>query len=299
VIALTKIALASIAFVILSTIIVVLWQRQPKAPQIANTAQTQIEPQKEDTPTITPDDGSVINSKTVKIQGKAQKDNTVIIYSNSFQDIIKAGGGGGFEKEAALEDGLNLIKIIYLNPSLEVSGEFNLTLYSSTDDVGDTAAAGSVKSIFDNLVTVTTTAGDVNVRTSKSTNFDVPEEEDVKEATSEVDNVRIGDYVIATGDATDEDSILAKNFAVIREDKPQIEKQFIVATMASTVRQNLFSAKNKGDNQIIEFTLNKNSQISLDGKSGKNTDIAKDKTALVFFSKDDDSNLVSLIYLLP
>ena len=53
------------------------------------------------------------------------------------------------------------------------------------------------------------------------------------------------------------------------------------------------------DKQVIELALDKNSDIKLTDKDAKSTDIAKDKNAIVFYTQDDEDNLVSLIYLIP
>ena len=233
------------------------------------------------------------------MSGKSEPNSLVLIYSNDTSGVAKTREDGSYQLQSSLEPGLNLLKIIFVSPSGQITQEENLTLYFSQKDVGKTVAAGSVKSIFDNLVTVTTQTEDINIRTAKSTIFDVPKEEDVKEATEEVDNIRIGDYVIATGDASDQDSLIAKNLQVIRTNKPQLTKQMVIAKIASTLRQNIFSAKNNKDAKIIEFTLDKNSEILQDGNEVKSEIITKDKSAIIFYTEDNDTSLIDLIYLLP
>lgn len=297
----TKVPIFAIVFIILSTLIVVLWQRQPNLNQNSQEestqeAQTQ---EAEETLGILPKDGTVVAKSPVKITGKVTAKSIIAIYSNGNQTVTTATEAGDFEKEVDLGNGLNLIKIVTISPDLANTDEKTISIFLSKTNVGNTLFAGPVKSIFDTLITVTTLSGDKNIRTSKSTNFEIPTDEDEKEATQEVDNVRIGDYVIATGDASDEDSIVAQGLEIIRQNKPQVTKQLAIGTVASAVRQNIFSVKSTKDQELIEFTLDKNSDVSQDGKEAKNTDIVKDKTALVFYTKNDDDNLISLIYLLP
>lgn len=297
----TKVPIAAILFILLSTLIIVLWQRQPKLQQPQETESTQESSQKpkEEKFTITPADGTVLGSSTVKFAGKAETGSLIVIFSNDSHGIAKTKQDGTFELQTAQEQGLNLFKVVFVSETFELAHEKNLSLYTSQKDVGKTVAAGSVKSIFDNLITITTQNGEKNIRTSKSTSFDVPEEEDVEEATEEVDNIRIGDYVVATGDATDEDSMIAKNLQVVRQNKPVLTKEMTVGKIASNVRQNIFSAKNNKDNKIIEFTLGKNTTILLDGQAAKSDSVVKDKSAIILYTKDKDTNLINLVYLLP
>ncbi|MBI3282923.1 hypothetical protein HYZ70_02500 [Candidatus Curtissbacteria bacterium] len=296
----TKIAISSIAFIIISTVIVVLWQRQPKVREPAEIESTrQVQEKQEEKFTISPSTGSVINSSSVKFTGKTDPNHLVLIYANETSAITKTKGDGSFELTVASSTGINLFKLALISEDGQIVKEDNLTIYFSQKDVGTTVFAGPVKSIFDNLITLTTTGGDKNIRTSKSTSFNVPEEEDVKEATEEVDNIRIGDYVVATGTSSDDDSIIAKNLEVIRVNKPVLTKEMAIGKIASNVRQNIFSVKNDKDGKIIEFALDKNSEIQEDGTAAKSDAIAKDKTAIVLFAKNKDVNLIDLIYLLP
>lgn len=297
----TKVPIAAILFILLSTLIIVLWQRQPKLQQQQESESTQEASQKpkEEKFTITPADGTVLGSSTVKFTGKAETGSLIVIFSNDSHGIAKTKQDGTFELQTAQEQRLNLFKVVFVTQALELAHEKNLSLYLSQKDVGKTIAAGSVKSIFDNLITITTQNGEKNIRTSKSTSFDVPEEEDVEEATEEIDSIRIGDYVITTGDATDEDSIIAKNLQVLRQNKPVLSKEIVLGKIASNVRQNIFSAKNNKDSKIIEFTLGKNTTILLDGQDAQSDSVTKDKSAIILYTKEKDTNLISLVYLLP
>lgn len=299
--ALTKVPIAAILFILLSTVIIVLWQRQPKLQQREKSESTEEASQKpkEEKFTITPADGTVLGSTTVKFTGKAETGSLIVIFSNDSHGIAKTKQDGTFELQTAQEQGLNLVKVAFVAPTLELAHEKNLSLFISQKDVSKTVAAGSVKSIFDNLITITTQNGEKNIRTSKSTSFDVPEEEDVQQATGELDSIRIGDYIIATGDATDEDSIIAKNLQVVRQNKPVLTKEMTVGKIASNVRQNIFSVKNNKDSKLIEFTQDKNTTILLDGQNAQSDSVVKDKSALILYTKVEDTNLINLVYLLP
>ncbi|MCR4324356.1 MAG: hypothetical protein NUV69_01570 [Candidatus Curtissbacteria bacterium] len=283
-----------------------LWQRQPKAnrEQIKSEVKTNlgIENKKEGFD-VTPSDQTVLSSPTATFKGKTNPNNYVLIYSNYFQEVVVADKDGNFEKEAKLQDGLNLVNILSLASSLKVddqnSQKASLTFFVLKDSKGDSVFAGPVKTIFDSLVTITTQAGDQNVRTSTSTEFTMPQAEDEEEESKEpVKNIRVGDYAVAVGEETESDSIVAKKFEVIRDNKPQVTKAYATGVILTPVRQNLFSLKNNQDGKLIEFTLTKDSKITLGGQTAKSADIAKDKTAIIFFTTSSDKNNVALIHIL-
>ena len=51
--------------------------------------------------------------------------------------------------------------------------------------------------------------------------------------------------------------------------------------------------------EIEEFTLGKTSQILVDGKEAKITDITKDKNTIIISHEEKGKQLIDLIYLLP
>ena len=279
-----------------------LWQRQPRPKELETT-------QKEATAAANqllkqefitePSDFGVLTSGNVIVKGKTNPNDLVAIYSNNFQYVLKANTEGQFTKEVQLETGLNLINVTTLSTKDKTQNQ-TLTLYFDKNTDNKNVFAGSVKNIFDTLLTLSTTAGERNARTAKSTDFDIPQDEDEKEATATgVKLVRIGDYAIALGNTTDSDTLLAQSVVILRDNKPQITEQFIRAKIISNVRQNLFSTKAEEDSKIIELTLAKTSKIQTDGKDGKTVDIAKDKNAFIFYYAESDKNIVDLIYLLP
>lgn len=275
-----------------------LWQRQPKtAPQEENpiTLSASAEPQNlKNLFSITPQDQTVLNSKEVEIKGKVNPNAKVLIYSNTSQNVASADTDGNFSQKIDLADGLNLFNIMPLDQNLSFQDSQNLTLYYSKSDVGAKVIAGSVKSTFDNTITITTPNGDMSMKTTKNTSFDIPEDEGEPEATSEIDNIRIDDYIIATGD-----SQTAKTLTVIRQNKPQITEKVAIGTVGANPKQNILPIKNNSDGSLVELKLAKNTRVSTSGEGGKTADIKKDKVAIVFYFLKDSENIVDLIYLLP
>ena len=299
---LTKPLILLIFIAILISTMVWLWQRQPKvplselqsSPATGEAAAVKVEEELE----IIPGDSQVLTTGKVEFKGKYLPNLLLVIYSNNFQAIVKTDDRGEFAKEVELAQGLNQITAAVLDANLQTAEQKFLTLWVTDDDEGNTVFTGSVKSIFDTLITVLTPNGDRNIRTGTSTTIDIPKEENQAANTSAVKNIRIGDFAIGLGDATDRDTILAKTLTIERVNKPQNTKQFIASRTITNVRQNLFSAKDNQDGKIIELTLGKTSQIAIGENQGKSADITKDKTALVFYHPEKNQNIVDLVYLL-
>lgn len=308
-----KFLTAAAAGIILVTLIVWLWQRQPQPPlppvpeeQATDAAQEKQSPQGL---TINFKDNQVVQSKEIKIDGRANAGEFVAIASNTAQVVEKSDSGGNFKVEITAEPGLNLIEITTIPQAHIRSSQKSLTLFYSPDEKeARSIFAGSVKSIFDTLLTLTTAAGDKNVRTSQNTEILIPEDvEESKNAT--VKSIRIGDYAIALGNppeeggskngASDQDSLIATSIEILRENKPQNFVKVAQVEVITPVRQNLFSAKNLQDQKIIELTLAKNSRIQIEGTAGKSSDVTRDKNAIVFYHQEADKNTINLIYLLP
>ncbi len=288
-----------------------LWQRQPQTSQLAN-----LQPALEGTTSAIakesfqtkPPDTTVVITPDIKFEGKTSAGYLVVIYSNDFQVIKRANDNGDYSADLKLSPGLNLLDIVSISQDLTQNQKKSITLYyadspSDEQQTGQTVFAGLVKSIFDTLLSVTTAAGDRNIRTSKSTEFEIPDKEEQQSTESAVKNVRIGDYAIALGNfpenSKDKDTIISQSLEIIRDNKPQNTEEFITGKIISNVKNNLFSVKNNKDGKIIEFALNKDSNISVDGKNAKTTDVTKDKTAIFIFHQSDDKNIADLIYLTP
>jgi len=282
-----------------------LWQRQPKIQntQTSFQATTESKPdQPQPTSKISPADGSVLTSADITLKGKASTSNGYLaIFTNDWQTVAKTDSDGNFEKEIKLVDGLNLVELVSFSSELKKDKKNSLTYLLAKDNKnGHTIFAGPAKTIFDTLITLTITNGQKEIRASKSTIINLPkEDEEENEATgSALRSIRIGDFLIAQGNIS-KDQLEAKKIEVIRENLPQNTRKLTLAKTLTSPRQNLFSAKNLADNQILEFTLNKNSQISLDGKEAKSADIVKDKNTIIISHEDKDKELIDLIYLLP
>ncbi|HSX18816.1 MAG TPA: hypothetical protein VLE91_01640 [Candidatus Saccharimonadales bacterium] len=285
-----------------TAVIIFLWQRQPKnpnSPQASSVTETNNQnPQAPQDFVTNPADGTIVNSAPLQLQGKSTPNNTLLIFSNGQQYVTKTDDSGNFKIQITPGAGLNLYKIISLSKDLETTKDKNLSLYYSKEDIGKTAYAGSIKTIFDTLLTITTPNGDKNVRTGSATKFDIPKDPNNKEATQSVTSIRIGDYAIATGNGNGTDSISATNVQILRDNKPQLVEQFTVGTITTAPKNNIFSAKNK-NGQSTDFKLAKTSRVQIGGTDAKTTDIAKDKTAIIIFSKTADTNTPDLIYVLP
>lgn len=295
-------SLALIGLLLFAASLVWLWQRQPKSQQaisfLEESQESTPQAQKESNDLeISPKDGLVLTQNLVKFKGKASADTFVTIYSNDFQTVTRATKSGDFEKEVELANGLNLITLAILNQKQELEQEKSLTLFVTEESVGNTVFAGSVKSIFDTLVTITTPNGDRSVRTSKSTKIDVPQEE--QSTGPAIKNIRVGDYAIALGNAQDKDTQVATSLQIIRDDKPQNTKVLTKAVIITNVKNNLFSAKKVASGEIAEFSLAKQSKVEKDDSPLKITDITRDKNAFIFYHPEKNQNIVDLVFLLP
>lgn len=290
---------------VLIVFVVWLWQRQPiQNSQTATpkSATTSAQSNSEQNFKIAPKDGSVITSSKVKLQGQTTPSTFVVIYTNDTSQISQTDSAGNFNQEVELTQGLNLINIATVSQNLEKISEQSFNFFIAQDkDQGDIVFTGSVKTIFDKLITISTNSADKNVRTTNTTQFTFPEisEDDIQEQNSQpVKNVRIGDYLIATGDQTNQNSLVAKMVQIERQNKPQISKIMFLGKTASSVRTNIFSVKDQ-KGEVAEFTINKNSEISQDNKQLSAKEIAKDKNAIIFYHQDGNKNIINLIYLLP
>ena len=286
-----------------------LWQRQPRVQNIQTpkpTAESNII-QTPESFKITPKDGSVLTSKKVKLTGEINP-GYLAIFSNDFQAVIKTDQNGKFENEVDLTDGLNLFKLVSFSNKLKQNQENSLVylLAKNTKD-GETIFAGSVKTILDNLLTISTPNGQKNIRSTKDTNITLPkppaDEKNKNEASgSAIQNIRVGDFLIAQGNLANSnknDEIIAKKIEVTREDKPQINKKLAVVKILASLRGDLFSAKDLETDEILQFNLSKNSEIFQEDKQSKPKDITKNKNTIVIYLVKGDKNLVDLIYLLP
>lgn len=282
-----------------------LWQRQPN---VKDLNLPKIEKLKADDPKqqfeIEPKDSTILTSKTVKFKGKATE-GFLAIYSNNFQHILKIDTDGKFEKDIDLSVGLNLIEIVSIPKNLEGENKTSLTYYlidqsakQKVEDVGKAVFAGSLKSILESAITVTTAGGEKNVKTSKSTVIELPQGEKPDATRSALGGLRVGDYVIALGNLSDT-TLDAKKIQIIRSQKPTLNVQLGNFTVLAAVKQNIFSARIEKESKIEEFTIEKNTQVLKDGQSTKTDDVTKDKKVLIIYEAKEGSKLAKLVYLLP
>ncbi len=279
-----------------------LWQRQPR-PQNkpAETRSTQSQNANDQKQTnssfnILPKDGSVLTDSKIKLSGKANPNEFVLIFSNSSQKVAKSSGSGDFQVDFELDPKLNIVTITTLKDNFDQDQSISsLYLKAKDDPSANSFYAGSVKNIFDKLVTLTTASGEKTFRQKTSTKLILPKDAKGKED----QDIRVGDFLIALGAVENEKDFNAVSVEIIRADKPQNKTQSATVQLLTAVKQNLFSAKYMKDGKIIEFSLDKNSKVLAGDKDGTTKDIAKDKKAIVFYQNQDDKNLTKTIYLLP
>ena len=284
-----------------------LWQRQPKSQnqEVQTAINSQTVASEERNPQelkLSPKNFSVLTSKKIKFEGTSIPNSYLTIFSNISQAVVKTDASGNYEKEIDLVDGLNLVDLVTISPELQPKSKKSLTLLVAQDTKdGDTVYTGPVKTIFDTLITLTTTDGQKEIRASGKTTISLPKEDDKEnEATaSALRNIRIGDFTIVQGNISKENQLEAKKIEIIRENKPQNLRRLTVVKTLTAPRQNLFSTKNQQSSEIEEFTLGKTSQIFTDGKEAKTIDITKDKNAIIVSHEEKGKELVDLIYLLP
>ena len=283
-----------------------LWQRQPQ-PKELQTPETISEnksaQKKEEKLVTTPPAGSVQTSSKIKIEGKTKPELFVAIFSNDLAIITRSDKSGAFHQEVTLEQGLNQIEIVTISKDLKEDQHDSLLLYLAAEsDMGTAVFAGPVKSIFDTLLTISGESGEISVRTTQTTKIKLPPPPGDEEATGPaIKNIRVGDFLIALGDPSDDrsDQLKAKLVEVVRENKPQNLRKLTLVKILSVARQSLFSAKSLADNSILELTIDKASQVTVDGKEAKSADIEKNKNAIIIYHPDANKKLLDLIYLLP
>lgn len=299
------IAIVTSVFLLLS-LIIWLWQRQPQAPSIESPQETvpsatqSAQPDQEKLTIKSPQDDQVISSSKIKLTGHAIPNAFLVAYSPSTQTITQAKADGTFSHELELSADLNLVTVTVLSPNLTEEKTQNLTLYNAKqpDEGINTVYIGSVKTIFDPLITISNENTQKNIRTTKNTEFDIPKSPKEETATSPIKNIRIGDFVIALGKESNQDTLLAKKVTIIRENKPQNPKKVAGGKILTAVRNNLLTIKT-ADNQIVQLILDKNSTIVKDNKTAKNTDITTDQNTIIVYHLQGDQNLTDLLYLLP
>ena len=280
-----------------------LWQRQPKiqTEQKKQTSMEQIKPSQNVGFIKTPKDSQVLASGKIEFLGNVDGEAYIIIVTNSTSAIGKSAKSGEFKIPVELSEGLNLVDIRVFDNNLSTAGAEQKTLFVAQKETlpqNWQVYAGSVKSIFDNLITLTSQTGEKSVKKETKTNLILPSPALSKKPTPAPDeSIRIGDFAIALGE-TKEEILNAQDLEIIRENKPQITKKIAVEKILTAVKANKFSAKDSEAGKILNFTLDKNSKVIKNGQSSKDTNIAKDSNAIIVYQDDDDERLIDLVYLL-
>jgi hypothetical protein len=286
-----------------------LWQRQPGVINQADTIPSQeVNSKNEQVQNkIEPQDTSVLSEKIAKIEGTVKPQQLILAYSNSSQKFTTSNSKGEFKIDFELTDGLNELNITTFKNQNEIDEQkiFVYYLKTKTQEISaDTVYAGTVKSILENSLTITTLSGEKTVKIDNATKLQAPQIEVKKTKEKESTNsastaFRVGDFIITLGDKPKNNELLAKNVQIIRENKPQLIKQLISSKVQSTVSQNIFSVKNNKDNKLVELVASKDSQVISDGKNAKTADVTKDKKALILYHTENDENILDLLYLTP
>ncbi len=280
-----------------------LWQRQPKGTSQDKPQATSIaaeNKQKEPDSAIlliSPKNSDILDTNSVKFSGKANKDNKIILISNSISDIASVKNDGTFEITENLNNGLNLINIISTDQNFKETKRQSLTLYVLTSNSKDkNVTAGTVSKIFQNTLTVTTLSGDETVEKAANTSTTISGS--APPTKNKDSDIRIGDYIVALGTKTKDTNLTPSSIQIIRDNKPQITKTYTAVKLASATKLKIFSGYNLLDNKLIEFKLDKINVFNNDKASDEKA-ITKDKRAVVFYTPTSSDNIVSLVYILP
>lgn len=297
-----------ISVVVVGALVFWLWQRQPKgiSENKPEKTSTTVENKQNEKDTsifvLSPKDNDILDTNTVKFSGKTNKDNKIILISNSTGDIANVKNDGTFEITQVLGDGLNLINIISVDRDFKEIQKQSLTLYVLTTETKDkNVTAGLVNKIFENTLTVTTLSGEVTVKKTATTTTSIPKSDTAKPTPSPKNkdtDIRVGDYIVALGTKTKDTDITASAIQIIRDNKPQITKKYASIKLATAAKLKIFSGNTLLDNKLIEFKLDKTNVIDNDKKSDEKA-IVKDKRAIVFYTPNGSDNIASLIYILP
>ncbi len=292
-----------------------LWQRQPKTTktQISQTTISTVS-EKNTNEKIKPNsfslnikDGQVFDISKIKISGQGPPNSRLLIISNTFDNLLNIDEKGNFETDIVLDKNLNFVNITLLDKNLKFSQKQIIALYvkdKTSDAKKGMVLSGSVKNIFDNAITLSSTSGDKKIKKNNQTQISLSlsslavlpknkQASNLKES-----DIRVGDYIIVLSSNTIETEILADSIEIVRENKPEITKIYANVKIASVVKNKTFSTQSLENNNPLNFVLDKNSKIYIDSKKSDEKAITKEKKALIFYTSGND-NIVSSIYILP
>jgi len=273
-----------------------LWQRQPKktTPQ-PETKVTQDEIIKSDDENIvvktTPEDGAIVDNNALPLTIKTSAQNYFAVSATADNPITKTDDKGQAKVDLKLSDGLNIVKVTVFNRGFSKTFDKQIAIYLKPAKKNVDAkilAAGTVKNLFEDVVTITTFAGDKNIKT-KGAKVASPSPSPVSKSKS----------LLVLGNPASSDQIEATSIEIFRDNKPQLTKEVSIVKILSKVKDNSFSVKVEKGNNIEEFSLPKDPAISKDGQKGTADDIQKDKKAIIISHPQDNKKIVDLVYLLP
>lgn len=280
-----------------------LWQRQPKTIIRSIGGKTsQDQDQKAQNlvqDPFSPKNCSVLFEAKSTLKGKVAPNSYLAIFSNDYHSITKSDDSGSFEVELVLSKGLNLFDVVVVSQEVKEIEKRSLQFYYSSEKTdANCAFAGSVKSIFDNLLTVTLPTGDVKITIQNSTQTQIPEDEEESTRTA-ASQIRIGDYVTSLGKTSDFQSQLSQNLTVSRTDKPKNNKQITIVKTLTKVNKNILPVKILKDEKITDFTLSKDTEVQINQASAKTQDIVPDKFAIIIFEQSSQKSIADFVYILP
>ncbi len=292
-----------------------LWQRQPKTTktQITQTPISTVS-EKNTNEKIKPNslslnikDGQVFDITKIKISGHVEPNSRLLVISNTFDNLLNIDEKGNFETEIVLDKNLNFVNITLLDKNLKFSLKQIITLYvkDKTSDAKESMVlSGSVKNIFDNTITLSSTSGDKKIKKNNQTQISLSQSSLAvlpknKQTTSlKESDIRVGDYIIVLSSNSIESETLADSIEIVRENKPELTKRYAAVKLATVVKNKIFSTQSLENNSPLSFILDKNSKIYIDSKKSDEKAITKEKKALIFYTPGND-NIVSSIYILP
>lgn len=286
-----------------------LWQRQPKTPQEEKVQKVEAviksdsqERANSTSPILFPKQDEVLTQKLVKIQGKVESSQRVLVLSNNINDITTANTDGTFEAEAGFDLGINLITVISLNSDFKEDKNITQPIYIAKENTNapDKFLAGTVAKIFENTITVNSQLGQVNIRMDKNTKLTLssPTPSKKPQTKSNSSDIRVGDYIIVLGQKNGNTDFTALQIEIYRENKPTINKTYAVVKLTSAAKNNIFSGQNLKDNKLLEFKIDKDSEFIEKDKKTNAKAVVKDKTAIIFYTNQTNGNMVSLVYFL-
>lgn len=287
-----------------------LWQRQPKNTASNEQASTQTVVKSNETQEqqnslfAKPEPGQILTIGKNTLIGKTEPKTRIILLGDQLSEILTTNDEGTFSTETSFPSGISLIQAVILNQDLTENKSETFSIFASKENSsGQTYIAGTVTKIFSGTITIRTQTKDLEIKTTKETIFTnsqtspSPSPKTTKTAT-ENENVRVGDYIVAIGQKISGNLETATKIEIYRENKPVISTKYATVKITSPAKSNIFSATNTKDNKLLEFTIEKKTQILEKEKKVSTPSIAKDKTAIIFYQTEDKDNLVLKIHIL-